>query len=42
LSLQTASAANIGALPLALDRQRLSDVPLILASLDLCIACVDR
>jgi ech hydrogenase subunit E len=42
LSLQTASMTNIGVLPIALDRQRLSDVPLIIASLDLCIACVDR
>jgi Ni,Fe-hydrogenase III large subunit len=42
LTLQTPSATNIGLLPIALDRQKLADVPLILASLDLCIACVDR
>jgi Ni,Fe-hydrogenase III large subunit len=36
------SVANIGLIPIVLPRQRLSDVPLILASLDLCVACVDR
>ena len=42
LELLTPSMANSGMLPIALDRQRLSDVPLILTSLDLCIACIDR
>lgn len=36
------SAANVGLIPIVLPRQRLGDVPLILASLDLCVACVDR
>jgi Ni,Fe-hydrogenase III large subunit len=36
------SVANAGLIPIVLPRQRLSEVPLILASLDLCVACVDR
>lgn len=42
LELHTPSFTNSSLLPIALDRQRLSDVPLILTSLDLCIACIDR
>jgi Ni,Fe-hydrogenase III large subunit len=42
MELSTPSAANSGALPIALIEEQLGDVPLILASLDLCIACIDR
>lgn len=42
LRLRTPSAANSGLIPIALTNQRLSDVPLILASLDLCVADIDR
>lgn len=42
ISLQTPSMANSGAAPIALVGQHLRDVPLVLASLDLCIACIDR
>jgi ech hydrogenase subunit E len=42
LRLSTPSATNSGLIPIALTGQRLGDVPLILASLDLCVACIDR
>jgi Ni,Fe-hydrogenase III large subunit len=38
----TASQRNLAAVPLALEGQLLGDALLILASLDLCIACVDK
>lgn len=41
LQLHTPSATNIGIVPITLNQQRLSDVALVLASLDLCIACAD-
>lgn len=41
LRLLTPSATNIGIIPIILNKQRLSDVALVLASLDLCIACAD-
>jgi ech hydrogenase subunit E len=42
LRIATASFANLAALPLALQGQRLGDVPLIFASFGLCLACADR
>jgi Ni,Fe-hydrogenase III large subunit len=42
VSIITASQRNLAAVPLTLEGQRLSDALLILASLDLCIACVDK
>ena len=41
LHLRTPSITNIGIVPIILNEQRLSDVALVLASLDLCIACAD-
>ena len=42
VTITTASQRNLAAVPLALEGQRLSNALLILASLDLCIACVDK
>ncbi len=42
VTITTASQRNLAAVPLALEGQRLSDALLILASLDLCIACIDK
>lgn len=42
VTITTASERNLAATPLALEGQRLSDALLILASLDLCIACIDK
>ncbi len=41
LTLNPPSRVNCGALPIALVHEHLSDVPLVLASLDLCVACID-
>jgi Ni,Fe-hydrogenase III large subunit len=41
LTLQTPGAVNVGIIPIVCNGQQLSDIPLILASLDLCIACID-
>jgi Ni,Fe-hydrogenase III large subunit len=41
LDLRTPSAVNIGIVPIILNALTLRDVPLALASLDLCVACVD-
>jgi Ni,Fe-hydrogenase III large subunit len=42
VTITTASQRNLAAVQPALEGQRLSDVLLILASLDLCIACIDK
>ncbi|HEY7356060.1 MAG TPA: nickel-dependent hydrogenase large subunit [Ktedonobacterales bacterium] len=42
VTITTASRRNLAAVPLALEGNHLSDALLILASLDLCIACVDK
>jgi Ni,Fe-hydrogenase III large subunit len=42
MTITTASQRNLAAVPLALEGNRLSDALLILASLDLCIACIDK
>ncbi len=42
VKITTASQRNLAAAPLALTGQRLSDALLILASLDICVACVDK
>ena len=42
LAIAPASAATVALLPAALVRQKLSDALLILTSLDLCVACLDR
>ena len=42
LTIQTPSATNIGIVPIVLHKQQLNDVPLVFASLDLCLACVDQ
>jgi Ni,Fe-hydrogenase III large subunit len=42
VSITTASERNLAAVPLALQGQRLRDALLILASLDICVACVDK
>lgn len=42
VKITTASQRNLAAVPLALTGQRLSDALLILASLDICVACVDK
>ena len=42
LEIQPASAATFALLPGALMRQKLSDALVILTSLDLCVACLDR
>lgn len=42
VTVTTASERNLAAVRPALERQRLSDALLILASLDLCIACIDK
>jgi Ni,Fe-hydrogenase III large subunit len=40
-TLTTPSSANIGIVPIILNGTSLNEVPLILASLDICVACVD-
>lgn len=42
LIIQTPSATNSSIVPIVLNKQPLADVPLVLASLDLCLACVDQ
>jgi NADH-quinone oxidoreductase subunit D len=42
VTITTASERNLTAVPLALEGNKLSDALLILASLDLCIACIDK
>ncbi len=42
VTITTASQRNLAAVPLALAGNKLSDALLILASLDICIACVDK
>ncbi len=42
VTITTASQRNLAAVPLALEGQQLRDALLILASLDLCIACIDK
>ncbi len=42
VKITTASQRNLAAVPLALQGQRLGDALLILASLDICVACVDK
>jgi ech hydrogenase subunit E len=42
VKITTASERNLPAVPLALNRQQLRDALLILASLDICVACVDK
>lgn len=42
VTITTASQRNLAAVPLALEGQPLSNALLILASLDLCIACIDK
>jgi Ni,Fe-hydrogenase III large subunit len=42
VSVTTASQRNLAAVPLALEGSHLGDALLILASLDLCIACLDK
>jgi NADH-quinone oxidoreductase subunit D len=42
VTITTASQRNLAAVPLALEGNKLSDALLILASLDICVACVDK
>jgi ech hydrogenase subunit E len=42
VTITTASQRNLAAVPLVLEGQHLRDALLILASLDLCIACIDK
>ncbi len=42
LTIQPASAATVALLPAVLTRQKLTDALMILTSLDLCVACMDR